>query len=740
MVSRRHWCEGSLHSSRVGIIGCPGVKETSYARNPFEAVKAGNSQAPGPIHQSAHNWRSIAKRRIARLLRNSVLRALISAQVIALVVIFVRVHGWLQPLELAAFDLLRVASVHATTSDDVFLVGMTEPDIHRSGYPLSDDFLADLLEKIASWHPRAIGVDLYRDMPVQPSTGKLEAVLKAHPEIYWVFKLAEGDDGNQPKIPAPAPLDGTDRAVLADIATDPGDVVRRGLLYADDGVQHYAGLGLALALKYLATDHIIAEPASDGSLRLGQTVIPPLDITRGPYLRLDTRGYQLLLDFDHGAQTFPVRAMEEVMNADMSWFVTGRVVIVGGALESVKDFFASPFNVGLNNDRIFGMAIHAHLVDQLIRLGTGTSRVLGALPRLAENMWIWAWAVAGAVLGLMVRATVPAASASVAGVVAISGITYVAFNEDLLLPALPAMMAWLGAAGFTNQLLHAASNRARLRLRKSFEHFLPPSVIADMVRADELPKLGGERREISVLFTDVASFTTFSEDVEPEQLARILNEYLEGVCAAIFSHGGLVNAFLGDGVLAFFGAPQPQPDHADRAVAAAIDINRFASRFSAEQRAGGLNFLHTRIGIHAGFAFVGNVGSRQRLQYTALGDVLNTASRLEGLNKAIGTRICISGEIAQRLIDHRSRPVGAFIVKGRHVATEVYEPIDFELYTTDWVARYEAAYEALKSEDPGAIDLMMELHRELPEDPCVSFHILRLAAGETGVLTEMHEK
>jgi adenylate cyclase len=301
-------------------------------------------------------------------------------------------------------------------------------------------------------------------------------------------------------------------------------------------------------------------------------------------------------------------------------------------------------------------------------------------------------------------------------------------------------MAWLGTAAFTNQLLHAASNRARQRLRRSFEHFLPPAVIAEMVRSEELPKLGGERREISVLFTDVASFTTFSEGVDPERLASILNEYLEGVCAAVFANGGLVNAFMGDGVLAFFGAPQAQPDHADRAVAAAFDIDRFAENFSAGQRARGLNFLHTRIGIHTGFAFVGNVGSHERLQYTALGDILNTGSRLEGLNKAIGTRICVSGDIARKVTRYRCRPVGAFIVKGRHGATEVYEPINPDRYSPEWVARYAAAYHALETDDPGAAELLSALHCDDADDPCVAFHIRRLAAGETGVLTEMHEK
>jgi adenylate cyclase len=177
-------------------------------------------------------------------------------------------------------------------------------------------------------------------------------------------------------------------------------------------------------------------------------------------------------------------------------------------------------------------------------------------------------------------------------------------------------------------------------------------------------------------------------------------------------------------------------------VSAAFDIDRFAQRFSEEQRANGVNFLHTRIGIHTGFAFVGYVGShsQRHLQYTALGDILNTASRLEGLNKAIGTRICVSGDIAKTVTRHRCRPIGAFIVKGRHGATEVFEPINPERYPQEWIDRYDAAYSALAAADPEAWSLIERLHGENAQDPCVEFHIRRLAAGETGILTEMHEK
>jgi CHASE2 domain-containing sensor protein len=152
-----------------------------------------------------------AKNRIGKILRNSMLRALLSAQVIAALVVVVRDHGWLRPAELAIYDALRVVWARPAPADDVLLVGMTESDIQRWHYPLSDDLLADLLVRLASRHPRAIGVDIYRDMPVEPSTGKLAAVLKAHPEIYWVFKLAEGRDDSHPGIKPPPELVGSDR-------------------------------------------------------------------------------------------------------------------------------------------------------------------------------------------------------------------------------------------------------------------------------------------------------------------------------------------------------------------------------------------------------------------------------------------------------------------------------------------------------------------------------------------------
>jgi adenylate cyclase len=677
-----------------------------------------------------------AASRIVRLARSAAMKALVGANIVAGLVILGRGWGLLQPFELWIYDRLRVAWAGHSQGDHLLLVGATEADVERFDWPLRDGDLAALLERIAGWQPRIIAVDIYRDHWKPPGTDRLKAILAQHREIVWVFKLG---GQNQQGIAAPAALRGSDRTALADIVADGGNVVRRGLLFADDGVENYPTMGMALALGYLARDHIGLRAGPDGDLRLGKALIAPLDDSRGPYVRVDGRGYQILLDYHGGADPFPQRSVGEIMHSDAAAVVRGRAVIVGVVSESVKDPFTTPFDTGFSAmGSVPGMVLHGDIADQLIREALGRSGELLLLPRRLEDLWIWIWAIAGAMLGMFVGSPVRAVLGTAAGLAGLAGIVYGAFGAAVLLPALPAAIAWLGSAGLANQLLHAASNRARAHLRKTFEHYLPPAVIAEMINSDTLPKLGGERREISVLFSDVANFTTLSESLDPVVLADLTNEYFEGVCAAVFKEGGLVNEFMGDGVLAFFGAPHEQPDHADRAVAAALGIDAFAQQFSAEREARGIDFGHSRIGVHTGVAMVGNIGSRSRLKYSAQGDTLNTGSRLEGLNKAIGTRICVSGETVRQTRRHRFRQIGTFVVKGRHSAIDIFEPLAPERYDPVMAARYDAAFRALTAGEPAAA--FAALRHDYPDDPCIAFHCSRLAAGESGALIVMTEK
>jgi adenylate cyclase len=675
---------------------------------------------------------------MARLMRSAALRAFLGANIVAAVVILARGWGILQPFELWLYDRLLAAWSGHAQSDHVLLVGASEDDVDRD-WPVKDGDLAALLERIAGWQPRVIAVDIYRNHWKPPGTDRLKAVLEQHKEIVWGFLL---EDRNQKGIAAPPSLQGRDRTDLVDIVQDGGNVVRRALLFEDDGVKFYPTMGLDLAVRWLARDHIRPAPVPNGDLRLGKAVIAPLDESRGPYVNFDSGGYQMLLDYHGGPDPFPQKSFGEIMHGDSAApLVRDRAVIVGTAAESVKDMFTTPFDTGFSEaEPIYGIALHADVADQLIREALGRSRELLLLPHGIEALWIWGWAILGGMLGMFVSATIPGVLGTFAGLAALIGIVYAAFGAALLLPALPAALAWVGSAGLANQLLHAANNRSRARLRKTFEHYLPSAVIAEMIKSDTLPKLGGERREISVVFSDVANFTTLSESLDPVFLADLTNEYFDGVCVAVFREGGFVNEFTGDGVLAFFGAPHPQPDHADRAVAAALGIDAFAQQFSADCRARNIDFGHSRIGVHTGIAFVGNIGSRSRLKYAAQGDTLNTGSRLEGLNKAIGTRICVSGETVRQARQHRFRPIGAFVVKGRQGAIDIFEPLAAARCDPVMAERYEAAFRALESCEPGAADAFAALRQDFPNDPAIVFHCARLAAGETGTRIVMTEK
>jgi adenylate cyclase len=498
-------------------------------------------------------------------------------------------------------------------------------------------------------------------------------------------------------------------------------------------------MGTALAEHYLGE-----RLRSSGDLTLlGRGRIPLVEARFGPYAQIDPSGYQMLLDFHGGRNRFRKLSLDEVMRDDaMAPMLRGRIILVGIEATSVKDSFPTPLGAGGDSgEPVLGVALHAYLADQLIRIHAGEQAGWTALAWSVDALIIWACAIVATIGILAFPGAVPGLLVLLTGLGLILASMYAGFGRGLLLPGVPAMLAWVGTAGSAIWVLHAFGQRDRLYLRRSFEHYLDSRIIDAMLASGALPQFGGEHREISVLFTDIANFTALAEATRSDRVATILQDYFDGLCAAITACGGLVAEFAGDSVLALFGAPQRQNDHADRAVDAALRMDAFACNFREMQRAHGIDFGVTRIGLHTGIALVGNIGTRARLKYGAIGDVMNTASRIESLNKRVGTRIAVSGETARRCTRHSFRPIGEFVLRGRQGRLLVTTPLTpAETADNPRRSRYQAAYAALQEGDSQAAAMFRALWAEYPADPCIDFHCRRLAAGQVGVHIVLEEK
>jgi adenylate cyclase len=273
------------------------------------------------------------------------------------------------------------------------------------------------------------------------------------------------------------------------------------------------------------------------------------------------------------------------------------------------------------------------------------------------------------------------------------------------------------------------AERARAQLARYFS----PGLVDLLTREPEDIDLGAQRRDVTSMFTDFASFTTLVEGLPPETIGPLLNDYLTGMTETVFNHGGTLVKIIGDALNVLFGAPTDQPDHAARAVACALNLDAYSEAFRTRWRERGITIGVTRIGVHSGSALVGNFGGGRFFDYTAYGDTINIAARLEAANKLLGTRICVSGSVVERIPDFRGRPVGHVRLRGRSEDLAAFEPLTIERHGHALTEEYRVAYAKCEDCDPAALSAFAALLGRDGSDGLVSFHLKRLLAGATGV-------
>jgi len=274
----------------------------------------------------------------------------------------------------------------------------------------------------------------------------------------------------------------------------------------------------------------------------------------------------------------------------------------------------------------------------------------------------------------------------------------------------------------------SAAETAHASLSRYFSPNLARLLTSDAHAFD----LRGQRREIATLFSDIADFTPLVEAMEPDVLGPLLNDYLLGMTDIVFEFDGTVAKIVGDALHVLIGAPGEQTDHASRAVACALALDEFSQTNRARWLQKGIPMGVTRIGVHSGLAVVGNFGGSRYFDYTAYGDTINIAARLEAVNKHLGTRICVSAVLAAKALNFKGRPVGDLLLKGKTDTLRVFEPMRAESFESPATESYLDAFAKLEADDSTAIAAFATHVGKWAEDHLAIFHLKRLLAGDCG--------
>lgn len=421
----------------------------------------------------------------------------------------------------------------------------------------------------------------------------------------------------------------------------------------------------------------------------------------------------------------------EIPAADLQ----GNLLLVGTSAQGLMDLRFSPLGGVMP-----GVEAHAQMLEQVL---TDSYLHRPAWANSIEALTIIVGSMTLGILGLVTGALV-SALLTLAVITGIIWGGWVAFTEHQLLldPVTPSLGIF--SAFLLSSLMHHFSSERRQRfVKQAFSRYVSPNLVSYIVDHPAELELGGQRQECSFIFTDLVGFTTLMEKIDPSEAVALLNAYLDDMIAIAFQFHGTLDRIVGDAVAIMFSAPVRQPDHRQRALDCAIAMQRFATRYSDDLQAKGVPFGQTRIGIHTGEVIVGNFGGSTIFDYRALGDPVNTASRLEAVNKHLGTRVCVSEATLSGCTGVVTRPVGRLVLKGKSKPLMVFQPIHdgLEIPGAPLVdSQYEAAYALLTQDTVAARAAFEQLALERPTDPLVHLHLRRLRDNQTGDLIVMTEK
>lgn len=446
------------------------------------------------------------------------------------------------------------------------------------------------------------------------------------------------------------------------------------------GANLFPPLSLKLAAEYLGRPQLSLEVNELGveRVQLGERVIPT-----------DEKG-RMLINYMGGEKTFPHYSIIDILKGNVpADAFKDKVVLVGATAVGIYDVRVTPFQTNFP-----GVEIHANVIDNILHnrylvkpewaQHVDLAMILALVGIGIKTRWMLPVGVdlamilaLGIGLGLILR-KVKAAGGVVALVAMLAGFLY--FNRYMFIErgiwlnlVYPGVSLVLNFAGITVYRYMTEEKEKRF-IKGAFGQYLAPSVVNQLLRDPSMLKLGGERRVLTAFFSDIQGFTSISETMTPEDLVALLNEYLTDMSNIIHKYEGTIDKYEGDAIVAFFGAPVPQEDHARRACLASVEMQEKLVAMREAWPGEGKPVIHVRIGLNTGPMVVGNMGSKERMDYTIMGDSVNLAARLEPANKGYGTYMMMGEETYKQASDNvEARELDLLRVVGKKEPVRVYE-------------------------------------------------------------------
>ncbi len=478
---------------------------------------------------------------------------------------------------------------------------------------------------------------------------------------------------------------------------------------------YYSSLALSMIVQYLEWPMLVLHQAEYGvdNITLDKLKIPTNESGR------------MLINYLGPGKTFPHYSVADILAGRLpAETFKGKIVLVGATATGIYDMRVTPFSAVYP-----GVEIHANVIDNILH---GNFLIHSGWTRFLDMCSI-------ILVGLIMGVAVPRmkAVAGIALCLALIG-AFVAANVtvfirtnvwlNMVYPVLTMMTIYLGITIYR----YVTEEREKKKVRGAFQYYLTASVVNEILKDPSKLKLGGDMKNLSVLFSDIRGFTSIAEKLSPEELVRLLNEYLTAMTDVVFKYDGLLDKYIGDAVMAVFGAPLHQPDHALRACRTAIEMKSELKRLREKWAAEGRPDVNIGVGINTGDMVVGNMGSQMRFDYTVMGDSVNLASRLEGTNKEYGTTIIISEFTYETIKDELfCRELDAVRVKGKKLPVRIFELLGDRKDAAEWqefadrfatgLAKYRAG---LWDEAIAAFQSVLEVK---PGDPPTRLYLERCA-------------